>query len=195
MKRVFKAALLVGGVAAGAAVYALADHNIDAPRTVDFVDLGRYAGQWYEIARFPNRFQRTGCCDVTASYALLPNGRVSVVNACRNPNGGLERISGTARVMDRKTNAKLKVTFFWPFAGDYWILDLGSDYEYAVVGDPGRNYLWILSRTPQMDAAAYQRIITRLEARGLDTARLVRTPQSGQLLAEAVAAGRQQRAR
>ena len=187
MNKIFKAALLVGGVAAGATLYALADHNIDVPRTVEQVDLARYVGQWYEIARYPNRFQRSCSGDVTATYSLLPGGKVSVVNLCRNANGGLERIRGTARVVDRKTNAKLKVTFFWPFAGDYWILDLGSDYEYAVVGEPGRNYLWLLSRTPQMDDATYQRIITRLEARGLDTARLIKTPQSGQPLPEPAA--------
>jgi len=187
MNKIFKAALLVGGVAAGATLYALADHNIDVPRTVEPVDLARYVGQWYEIARYPNRFQRSCSGDVTATYSLLPGGKVSVVNLCRNANGGLERIRGTARVVDRKTNAKLKVTFFWPFAGDYWILDLGSAYEYAVVGEPGRNYLWVLSRTPQMDDAAYQRIMTRLEARGLDTARLIKTPQSGQPIPEPAA--------
>lgn len=181
MKRYVKAALVIGGVAAGAAVYALADRNIDAPRTADFVDLGRYSGLWYEIARYPNRIQRACAGDATAQYTLLRNGRFAVVNTCRNANGTLEHVRGTARVVDRRTNAKLKVTFYWPFSGDYWILDVGSDYEYAVVGVPGRDYLWILSRTPQLDPAAYNRIITRLEARGLDTARLVKTPQSGAL--------------
>lgn len=196
MNKIFKAALLVGGVAAGATLYAMSDHNIDAPRTVEYVDLARYAGQWYEIARYPNRFQRSCLGDVTATYALLPNGKLSVLNLCRSTTDGMERIRGTARVADRKTNAKLKVTFFWPFSGDYWILDLGSEYEYAVVGEPGRNYLWILSRTPRMDDATYRRIMTRLEARGIDTARLIKTPQSGEPIAEpAVQPPAQQRAR
>ncbi len=180
MNKVLKAALLLGGVAAGAAVYALADQTIDGPKTVDFVDIKRYAGQWYEIARYPNRFQRACSGDVSATYTPLPNGKVGVVNTCRNANGGLERIRGTARVVDRKTNAKLKVTFFWPFSGDYWILELGRDYEFAVVGEPGQNYLWILSRTPQLDDVTYQRIVTRLESRGIDTAKLIRTRQTEQ---------------
>jgi apolipoprotein D and lipocalin family protein len=180
MKRVFKAALVIGGVAAGAAIYALTDRNIDAPKTADFVDLGRYAGLWYEIARYPNRFQRACVADATANYTLLSNGRLTVVHTCRKSYGAVERASGTARVVDRKTNARLKVTFYWPLSVDYWILDVGHEYEYAVVGEPGRDYLWILSRTPHLDEAVYQRIIKRLEARGLDTARLVKTPQTGQ---------------
>jgi len=195
MNRVFKAALLVGGVAAGAAVYALADKSIDGPKTVDAVDLERYAGQWFEIARYPNRFQRNCSCDVTATYTVLPKGRIGVVNTCRNAKGGLERIRGTATVADRKTNARLRVSFFWPLAGDYWILELGREYEFAVVSDPRLSYLWVLGRTPQMDEAVYQRIVSKLESRGIDTAKLVRTRQTGQGYDEDEPAAKVKRAR
>ena len=119
--------------------------------TVDHVDLQRYVGKWYEIARYPNRFQRKCQSDTTATYTLREDGKVQVANACREKDGTMTTANGTAKVVDPKTNAKLKVTFFWPFYGDYWILGLGPDYQYAIVGEPDRKYLWILSRTPAMD--------------------------------------------
>ncbi|MFB3813734.1 MAG: lipocalin family protein [Terriglobales bacterium] len=178
MRKIVKAALVISGVAVGAAVYALADRSIDAPATVGSVDLERYGGQWYEIARYPNRFQRRCATDVTATYRLRRDGKIEVINACRHADGASQIARGTARVVDRRTNAKLKVTFFWPFSGDYWIVDLGADYEYSVVSEPTRKYLWILSRRAHMDEAQYRQIILRLESRGFDTAKLVRTPQS-----------------
>jgi apolipoprotein D and lipocalin family protein len=177
MNKTLKTALIVGGAVVGAAAYALIDRTIDAPRTVDSVDLARYAGLWYEIARYPNRFQRQCAGEVTATYSLSGKGKLKVVNACRKIDGTLERSEATARVVDKRTNAKLKVSFFWLIPGDYWILDLGGDYEYAVVGEPTRRYLWILSRTPQIAETKYHEIITRLEARGFDTAKMVRTRQ------------------
>jgi apolipoprotein D and lipocalin family protein len=145
---------------------------------VDSVDLNRYAGRWYEIARYPNSFERD-CVGVTADYTLREDGRVEVVNTCIESSlDGPERlIRGSARVVDETTNAKLKVTFFWPFEGDYWILELDQDYRYAVVGEPSRSTLWILSRTPQMDDATYQDIIAGLPAKGYDPARLILVPQ------------------
>ncbi len=146
--------------------------------TVAHVDLGRYVGTWYEIAAFPQRFQR-GCTATTATYTLRPDGDLDVLNSCRK--GALEgeerSARGRARVVDRATNAKLEVSFFRPFWGDYWIIDLADDYSYAVVGHPGRDYLWILGRTPAMDEATYQGIVTRLQSQGYETARLVRTLQ------------------
>src|ERR1041384_6396552 len=100
---------------------------------VGAVDLSRYAGRWYEIARLPNRFEKKCADSVTATYTLRSDGKVDVVNRCRKANGEYTTARGKAKVVDKKTNAKLKVTFFWPFYGDYWILDLGSNYEYAVV--------------------------------------------------------------
>src|SRR5512140_3247330 len=131
--------------------------------TVAHVDLSRYVGTWYEIANFPQSFQR-GCTATTATYTLRPDGDIDVLNRCRKGSleGEEKAASGRARVVDGSTNAKLEVSFFRPFWGDYWIIDLAEDYSYAVVGHPGRDYLWILSRTPAMADATYQAILTRL---------------------------------
>jgi apolipoprotein D and lipocalin family protein len=142
---------------------------------VGAVDLSRYAGRWYEIARLPNRFEKKCADSVTATYTLRSDGKVDVVNRCRKANGEYTTAKGKAKVVDKKTNAKLKVTFFWPFYGDYWILDLGPNYEYAVVGAPNRDYLWILSRTPQLDEQLYQRLLAEVSARGFATDRMIRT--------------------
>jgi len=142
-------------------------------RTVSHVDLTRYVGTWYEIASYPQRFQK-GCTATTAVYTLRPDGKIQVVNQChRDSLDGRETVArGRARVVDRETNAKLKVSFFWPFWGDYWIIDLDPDYRYAVVGHPNRKYLWILSRTRTMDPHVYSGILERLTAQGYDVAKL-----------------------
>lgn len=147
-------------------------------QTVDAVDLQRYTGTWYEIASYPQRFQE-GCTGTTATYSLRDDGQIAVLNRCRKRSlqGEESRAEGRARVTDPSTNAKLEVSFFGPFWGDYWIIDLGSDYQYAVVGHPGRDYLWILSRTPTMDDAVYRGILERLKAKGYQLDRLQRTLQ------------------
>ena len=147
-------------------------------QTVSQVDLTRYAGLWYEIARYPVFFER-GLSAVTAFYSLNPDGTVGVVNSGHKCSvaGPLKRIVGKARVADRQTNAKLKVRFFRLFEGDYWIIDLDKDYQYAVVGEPRRKTLWVLGRAPVMDESLYRRITSQLAARGYDASRLVRTPQ------------------
>lgn len=152
-----------------------ADRRKDDLEVVSSVDLSRYVGQWYEIARLPNSFQKKCADSVTANYTLRSDGDIRVVNRCRKPSGEFTTATGKAKIVDKKTNAKLKVTFFWPFYGKYWILDLGPNYEYAVVGEPGREYLWILSRTPQMDEALYQQLLAKMQARGFDTTRMIRT--------------------
>jgi apolipoprotein D and lipocalin family protein len=136
---------------------------------VEKVELDRYAGTWYEIARYPNSFER-GCVGVTADYTPRDDGRIDVVNTCfeSSLDGPSRDILGSARVVDETTNAKLKVSFFWPFEGDYWIIDLAEDYSYAVVGEPARRSLWILSRTPEMDDALYEDIIAWLPEVGYD---------------------------
>lgn len=147
--------------------------------TVPFVDLDRYVGEWFEIARFPNRFQRQCVGDVRAHYARRADGRLDVVNQCRTDDGRIQA-RGIARVVDDRTFARLKVRFapawlaFLPFVwGDYWIIGLAEDYSWAVVGSPDREYLWILARTPLLDEerAAAARGIAR--ANGFDIERLI----------------------
>jgi len=147
-------------------------------KVVETVDLNRYLGKWYEIASYPAWFQK-GCTGSIAEYSLLPDGKIQVVNRCRKGslNGPLKESKGKAEVVDTTTNAKLKVWFFWPFKGDYWIIDLNPDYQWAVVGEPSRKYLWILSRTPTMDDSAYRRILGRLPQKGYDPDKLRRTDQ------------------
>lgn len=147
-------------------------------RVVDHVDLNRYAGEWFEIARYPHRFQE-GCVGSKATYHL-DDDRIVVVNECyeQKLTGAVRSVKGSARVVDRETNAKLKVTFFWPFTGDYWIIDLDDKYQYAVVGHPTRKYLWILSRTKEMDEIVYRDILLRLQQQGYDTAKLIKTLQN-----------------
>ena len=146
--------------------------------TVDRVDLARYVGTWYEIASYPHRFQK-GCVASRAIYTLRDDGQIAVRNECRQEtlDGPLRAVEGRARVTDPVSNAQLKVTFFWPFWGAYWIIDLDPDYAWAVVGHPSRNYLWILSRTPTLDETVYEQIVARLPAVGYDPARLQRTLQ------------------
>jgi len=145
---------------------------------VDHVDLERYLGTWYEIATIPQRFQK-GCVAVTATYSLKPDGKIQVINRCRKEtlDGQVRDIEGKAWVVDKTTNAKLKVQFFWPFSGAYWIIELDADYRWAVVGHPNRNYLWILSRTPQLDQALYDDLLGRIGNKGYDIARIKRTLQ------------------
>jgi apolipoprotein D and lipocalin family protein len=144
-------------------------------KTVPHVDLKRYAGKWYEIASFPQRFQK-GCANTTAEYSLSDEGFVIVMNRCMK-NGKESKIKGKAFVEKGSNNAKLKVQFFWPFRGKYWIIDLADDYSYAVVSHPNRKYLWILSRTPKMDPQVYKGILERCRQQGLDVSKLNMTVQ------------------
>ncbi len=146
--------------------------------TVSHVDLQRYLGTWYEIATIPARFQK-GCVVVTATYTLRPDGQISVLNRCRKHTlDGPEKIArGKAWVVDKATNAKLRVQFFWPFSGAYWIIELDSEYQYAVVGHPGRKYLWILARRPHIPQPLYQELLARIAAKGYDTSLITKTLQ------------------
>jgi apolipoprotein D and lipocalin family protein len=149
----------------------------DTPlQTVAHVDLDRYVGKWYEVARYPNRFERKCDRNVTAEYAKKENG-IEVVNSCLRTDGRAKRSEGHAKVQDEATNAKLAVTFFWPFYGKYWVIDLGKNYEFAVVGEPSRKYLWILSRTSSLPDDKYAEIVGRLAAKGYDASKLVKTKQ------------------
>lgn len=149
-------------------------------QTVARVDLAQYLGTWYEIASFPQGFQ-AGCTATTANYTLRADGEIDVLNRCRKGTVTSKETSalGRARVVDTTTNARLEVSFFRPFWGDYWVIDLADDYGYAVVGHPSRDYLWILSRTPTLPEDTYAGIVTRLQAQGYETERLVVTDQPG----------------
>ena len=173
-------AVLASVVLGGCATSTTVRLKLPPLTTVPKVELPRYLGTWYEIASFPQRFQK-GCTATTATYALREDGQVDVVNRCRQDrlDGEEKEAKGRARVVDKETNARLEVSFFRPFWGDYWIIDLGADYEFAVVGHPGRDYLWILSRTPTLDAAVYDAILSRLQEKGYETTRLVKTLQPG----------------
>jgi apolipoprotein D and lipocalin family protein len=144
--------------------------------TVPFVDLKKYAGKWYEIASFPQVFQK-GCHCTTAEYTLTDKDYVVVENRCNKDSvrGPESYIKGKAFVEENSGNAKLKVQFFWPFRGKYWIIDLAADYSYAVVGHPNRKYLWILSRTPTLSPDVYNEILQRLKENGFDLSKLVVT--------------------
>ena len=147
-------------------------------KTVESVNLDRYLGTWYEIASYPAWFQKN-CTAVKAEYSLRDDGLISVVNSCRKStlDGKLKKSEGKAKIVNPESKAKLKVSFFGPFWGPYWIIDLDPDYEWAVVGVPNRRYLWILSRTPEMDEKTYAGILDRLVNQGYDSARLQKTLQ------------------
>ena len=147
-------------------------------QTVPFVDLNKYAGKWYEIASFPQRFQK-GCNCTTATYTLSDKGFVVVENRCNKDSvtGKISYIKGKAFVVKNSGNAKLKVQFFWPFRAKYWIIDLADDYSYAVVSHPNKKYLWILSRTATLDQSIYNGILNRLKEKGFDLSLLKTTTQ------------------
>lgn len=144
--------------------------------TVREVDLQKYAGIWYEIASYPQRFQQ-GCHCTTAEYTLSEKGYVIVQNRCRKDSvdGREAYIKGKAFVVKNTGNAKLLVQFFWPFRGKYWIIDLADDYSWAVVGHPNRKYLWILSRKPSIDPATYSGILEQIRLKGFDPEKLQMT--------------------
>jgi apolipoprotein D and lipocalin family protein len=148
------------------------------------VELNRYVGKWFEIARFPNRFQDDCVSNVTAQYDKRADGEIDVTNRCKEADGKIDEAIGRARIEDATTNAKLKVRFapewlgWLPFLwADYWIVDLADDYSFAAVGGPSRDYLWILSRTPAMPATTYEALVNRLTVQGFDTSKLIKTKQ------------------
>ncbi len=144
--------------------------------TVPAVDLARYSGTWHEVARYPNFFQRNCESDSKAVYTPLPDGRISVVNSCRERSGRERTARGTATVLPGSGNARLRVNFGGPVSGDYWIIGLDPGYRWAVVGHPSRRYLWILSRTPAMDEPTYRMAVALAVGQGYDPTRLERQP-------------------
>jgi apolipoprotein D and lipocalin family protein len=154
--------------------------NARKPQTVPRVDLSRYIGIWYEIAKIPNRFQKKCARDTTAEYRQRQDGLIDVINRCVDKNGKLIEAKGIAKIAEPKTNSKLKVSFvrflgiqlFW---GDYWIIGLEKDYQYAVVGDPDRKYGWILSRNNRLTDQEWTEIRNILKTQGYDPDRFVPT--------------------
>ncbi|HET9952660.1 MAG TPA: lipocalin family protein [Candidatus Eisenbacteria bacterium] len=139
--------------------------------TVAGVDLARYAGLWHEVAKIPNRFQKQCARGATATYALREDGLIDVVNRCVKKDGTEDGVKGVAKIVDKATNAKLKVSFVsflgWrPFWGDYWIIGLDEEYEWVVVGTPDRKYGWILARTPALDAGSREKVDAILQRNG-----------------------------
>jgi apolipoprotein D and lipocalin family protein len=150
--------------------------NAAVPQPARSVELNRYLGHWYELARYEQAFQKD-CEGVTADYALRPDGKLSVLNRCRKPDGSIKDAKGRARIVDSATNAKLKVSFFGPFYGDYWVLDHAEDYSWAIVGEPSGRYLWLLSRSADPGAAKLDMLVQRAKVLGYDTSMLRITRQ------------------
>ena len=141
------------------------------PASVAQVELQRYAGKWYEIAAFPMFFQRQCIGDTTAQYRAQPDGSIAITNRCRTESG-FDEAKGRAKVVEGSGNGQLKVSFFWPFQSDYWIFGLDEDYRWAVVGNPNRNHLWILSRTPVLDRPLLEQALQVASTQGFDLGQL-----------------------
>ncbi|MBC7753380.1 MAG: lipocalin family protein [Moraxellaceae bacterium] len=165
--------------------------SVDIPqppvKTVDSVDLQKYLGKWYEIAAIPQSFQKQCVGNTTAVYATAEDDLISVVNTCDTATGAPSVANGRAKVIDKNSNSKLKVTFVhflgWQFllGGDYWILAIGENYSYAIVGAPNRDYAWILSRTPGMTNEKIIEANQALVTQGFDTCKLISTIQTSGL--------------
>jgi apolipoprotein D and lipocalin family protein len=170
-------ALLLALVVAGCASGPVGNHSVPEPAKA--VEIDRYVGRWYELARYENRFEQD-CEGVTADYTARPDGVIDVVNTCRRgaPDGEVGTAEGRAEIVPGSNGAKLEVSFFRPFYGDYWILDRGEDYDWAIVGEPSGTYLWILSRDPTPGQAVLDRHLQRAQELGYDLSlvRLVQQP-------------------
>lgn len=153
-------------------------------QAVPSVDLNRYMGKWYEIARLPMFFQRNCASDVTAIYTMKPNGAVEVNNQCMGKDGKPMQSIGEA-TQANNTGSKLKVTFLpqglrWLPVGkaNYWVLELDANYQYALVGTPDNKYLWVLSRTPTLSEGTYQQLVATAKSQGYDVSKLQKTVQN-----------------
>lgn len=158
--------------------------SLPAVVSIASLDVPRYMGTWYEIAKFPNKFQRQCARHTRAQYLAQGDGTVQVLNRCLTERGEEINALGLARQIGPNTSPRLKVRFapawlswlpqVW---GDYWVIDLDDDYQLAAVSEPSREYLWVLSRTPTVDATTYNALLKRLSAQGFDIGKLERSPQ------------------
>ena len=177
--KIAAALLLASAVAVGGCTSLLTKHavgNAAVPQPAKPVELSRYLGHWYELARYEQGFQKD-CDGVTADYALRDDGKISVLNTCRKPDGSIKQANGKAKVVDTSTGAKLKVSFFGPFYGDYWVLDHADDYSWSIVGEGSGRYLWLLSREENPGPAKLAALVARAKALGYDTSMLRITRQ------------------
>lgn len=176
MRRIY---LLIMIWAAGLGLMACSGGPPPKDHSVDQVDLVRYMGRWYEIASFQPWFQR-GCNCTTADYGLMRGGVVAITNACRkgSPTGELDSAIGTAKVVQGSRGSRLKVTFQWPFEGDYWVVGLDPEYEWVLVGHPYKKQLWLLSRQPVMEDALFKSLKAKAAKLGYDVSRLKKTNQA-----------------
>ncbi len=175
--------------AIGSSLTAQTTAKLPELKPVASVDLSRYVGKWYEIGKYPNRFQKQCVANTAANYTMKSNGKIEVRNECTLKDGRIETAIGEAKIADKKTNSKLKVRFappalsFLPFVwANYWIIDLDPEYGYVAIGEPKREYFWILSRNSSMDDALYQTILRRAEAMGFNPAKVEKTPQNAEIL-------------
>jgi apolipoprotein D and lipocalin family protein len=181
LRRSLALALVLGSAAlvAGCAGVLSGRHpvgNAAVPQPAKSVELSRYLGRWYEIARYEQGFQKD-CDGVTADYALRADGGIDVLNRCRKPDGTVKDARGKAKIVDPVTNAKLKVSFFGPFYGDYWVLDHADDYSWSIVGEGSGRYLWLLTREAVPPQATTAGLIARAGQLGYDTSMLRMTLQ------------------
>lgn len=153
-------------------------------KTIASLDVPRYLGTWYELAKFPNWFQKKCVGNTKAEYSLRPDGNLKVLNSCKTANGEVSDAEGTARQIGAKDSPRLEVRFapawlsFLPMVwGDYWVIDLDPQYQVAAVSDPKREYLWVLSRTPQLDSRIYDDLLLRLKQQQFDVRKLELTIQ------------------
>jgi len=146
--------------------------------TVEKVEISKYTGQWYEIARLPNNFEKGLEC-VTATYTQKSNGKIEVLNrGYSSDKGRYKTAKGKAWVPDSNFPGRLKVTFFWPFSGNYYILSLDENYQHVLVGDPSRKYLWVLARTKTLDEATYSRLMDHADKNGFNTGQVLKINQA-----------------
>lgn len=167
-------------------IFSMAAHgqSDEQVKTIASLDVPRYMGTWYEIAKFPNWFQKKCASNTKAVYSVRTDGNLKVLNSCKTADGSASEAEGTARQIGAKDSPKLEVRFapawlsFLPMVwGDYWVIDLDPQYQVAAVSDPRREYLWVLSRTPQLDKKTYDELLQRLQAQQFDVRKLETTMQ------------------
>lgn len=189
MKKIIQTALLLSLIVFSGAAFAQSKKadKMPPPQTVPIVDLKLYQGKWFEIARYPNKFQKKCVANTTATYTLKTDNSFDVFNECLVKNGTLEGARGAAKTVVGGSNAKFEMTFAPQYKSflsddwrDYWVVDLDADYRFAAVGDPKREHLWILSRVPEMSDAVYQNILRRVETLGYNPAKLQKTQQKAE---------------